>query len=213
MPTGSANNDGASRNDGRDALDLALGKALQRPRWQQASSPAASPDPDAPPDEILLQYVDGALDRDAHVALEHRLLADPATRGRVALLRRALAEPQDLAPAACSRYLFSFAKGKLQFLRGPSEPLPPASAPPNKNEIGFQLPNGGQAELHLRASAEGVELSLLRLEGRAELRRDGAKLPPDGDGRFCRLPPARYELHVCLGADALPPVVLDIRRA
>jgi hypothetical protein len=218
MPTGSASNDGATGNDGRDALDMAVSKTLQRARRPQGPLPAAAPEPDAPQDEILLQYIDGALDKDTHAEVEIRLLADHVTRGRVALLRSALAEPQpqQAPPAACSRYLFAFSQGKLRFLRGPSDPLPPPeSSPTQQTEIGFQLPaRGASAELRLCAAAGGIELWVpLASGGRVELRCGGAVLSADGDGRFRGLGPARYELRICLGADALPPIVLDIRGA
>src|SRR5438105_14040485 len=107
MPTGSASPDGATWNEGRDVLDQAVSKALHQTR--RARHPLPAPDPDAPPDEILLQYVDGTLDRDAHAELERRLLASPAARRRVAPLKSAQAQAHRPAPRPpSSPHLFFF---------------------------------------------------------------------------------------------------------
>lgn len=258
MPTGTAlTNQGLSGQDCWDAADAAIRKALKtRPARSPASPPSSSPSSEPSPatdglsETNLLRYVEGTLSPKEHMAVEALLLCDPAARGRVALLKAALAEcnqpPQQPSPPSLlnppvvnppissprpPRYVLRLYQGRLQFIRctnGTFQSEPEfTTRPPIDSSFQF-IHRDNQIAVHfdLIACADHVQLGMRLREGDRPLAGHVSLLPPtnmpggerlddeaDGEGqlRFPRVIPGRYDVALSVHAQEVLRVVLDIR--
>jgi hypothetical protein len=183
--------------------------------------------------------VDGTLSPKEHMAVEALLLCDPAARGRVALLKAALAEcnpaqqqpsPSSLAtPPRPPRYVLRLYQGRLQFIRCTNDTFQSepefTTRPPIDSSFQF-IHRDNQIAVHfdLIARTDHIELHLRLREGDRPLAGRVSLLPPkaggeqldgeaDGAGQlsFLRVTPGRYDVTLSVQAQEVLRVVLDIR--
>jgi hypothetical protein len=117
-------------NSPRDELDAVLSESLRALR-PAVALPALS-GAEAPSEEDLLRYVDGAMGDTERESFEERLADDPGASARVAIIAEALGEggwhverPEPVGRRAinlASRFVFSLSDGVLTFLRGTDLP-------------------------------------------------------------------------------------------
>ncbi|MCS6913614.1 MAG: hypothetical protein RMK29_09800 [Myxococcales bacterium] len=210
MPIGLARHGGLPTQDQKDPVDAKLTWLLRH-----GSRLPSLPDSDASPDEVLLRYVEGSLNRDLHQVVERRLADDHGARCRVSLLKSALAESEGppLPKKERSHILLYFAKGKLHLLRAPQA----AESPTPGGTVLIAMPQlGPGAILHLMVMEGGVGVQVRGPGVTGVSLRHGAAEPlqahADGEGgfRLAAVAPARYELRVHKGPEEIP-LVLDIR--
>lgn len=212
---------------GVDPEDVKLTQVLRaRPHENDRPAPSSSP-PQKLPQATLLRYLDGSLnDPPTRALVEQVLVEDPLCREQVAIVKAALGEADEAAPAAdaaLARFVFYWSDGSLRFLRGSCPPEDDGA--PQTFSFLHSLPT---AQLHLSLTATSpLQASLTLTRGSEVLPMaveivGGAATPHstittarDGDRLLLRSPAptaaTTWKLRLRSAGESLGTVVLDFR--
>ena len=209
----------------RDGTDALIAKAVRR-------IPPAPSAHDVT-DDLLLKVVDGTATMD-----ERRQVAEagPYSRARLDVLQQALAETGQGVPSVvrAARYVFMVAQSAIDFLRGPTVPMPAAAAvavrgaeqavePIIEIRHTFQdVDTRIKVEHVVRSGAPTIDLQMKSLGAPKDGTRiavlrsgktvDNVPLEPDGTATVTALIPDRYTLEMRYAGQLVGSVELDFLR-